>query len=257
MNDIDSGLTNFWRAVKADSEQVAEAVDGPVNEADLIARNRWLVETASQRLERLKTDPDFYEVKAAAWWVWGICQWIGSGFCTVTPNRKLPHIGGPGMGVHRRSLQNKEALLEYFTALSNRLRRVRVSCGDWNRVLGPSTTSMCGTTGIFFDPPYLHETADGRKRTKGVYAHDSEDVAAEVRKWCLEHGDDPTLRLALCGYEGEHPMPETWACVPWKATGGYGNQGKGKGRENAGRERIWFSPSCRSTVEFDDDWPAT
>lgn len=50
--------------------------------------------------------------------------------------------------------------------------------------------------------------------------------------------------LCLCGYQGEHTMPEGWVVVPWKAKGGYGSQGKGRGRENAAREVLWFSPAC-------------
>lgn len=64
---------------------------------------------------------------------------------------------------------------------------------------------------------------------------------------CMEQGDDPLLRIALCGYAGEgHEELEArgWRCVPWKAHGGYGG-GKGKrGDANALRERIWFSPHC-------------
>lgn len=55
---------------------------------------------------------------------------------------------------------------------------------------------------------------------------------------------NPLLRIALCGYEGEHDMPESWECVEWKARGGYGSQGTGTGRDNASRERIYFSPHC-------------
>jgi hypothetical protein len=47
------------------------------------------------------------------------------------------------------------------------------------------------------------------------------------------------------GYEGEYDFPSTWECVQWKANGGYGNQGEStRGRANAFRERIWFSPHC-------------
>jgi hypothetical protein len=35
-----------------------------------------------------------------------------------------------------------------------------------------------------------------------------------------------------------------WSEVPWKAKGGYGNQGDKQGRQNAARERLWFSPHC-------------
>jgi hypothetical protein len=86
-------------------------------------------------------------------------------------------------------------------------------------------------------PPYMDS------RTEGLYAADSLSVAAEVRHWAIENGNNRLLRIALCGYEGEHDLPG-WDCVEWKAKGGYGSQGKGTGRENAGRERIWFSPHC-------------
>jgi hypothetical protein len=52
------------------------------------------------------------------------------------------------------------------------------------------------------------------------------------------------MRIALCGYEGEHEMPDSWECVPWKARGGYSSQGENAARENTYRERIWFSPHC-------------
>jgi hypothetical protein len=45
-------------------------------------------------------------------------------------------------------------------------------------------------------------------------------------------------------------MPESWDCVAWKARGGYGSQGTGRGRDNAGRERIWFSPNCRRPMSL-------
>ena len=54
------------------------------------------------------------------------------------------------------------------------------------------------------------------------------------------------VKLAQCfewGDHGEHEMPG-WECVAWKARGGYGSQSDGRGRENAARERIWFSPHC-------------
>lgn len=51
--------------------------------------------------------------------------------------------------------------------------------------------------------------------------------------------------IALCGYEGEHTMPDTWTCLPWKSRGGYAHIGdSGVGIANRERERIWFSPFC-------------
>jgi DNA adenine methylase len=113
-----------------------------------------------------------------------------------------------------------------------------VCCGDWKRAVTPAVTWRHGLTGVFLDPPY----ADTAKRTANLYAIDSLSVAHEVREWAISHGDDPKMRIALCGYEGEHTMPESWACVPWKAQGGYGSPNKAN--LNPHKERIWFSPHC-------------
>lgn len=354
VNDKDCYLSNFWRAVQHDAGGVARHADWPVNESDLHSRHRWLVNQHGFR-ERLMADPDYYDAKIAGWWVWGIAQWIGSGWCSrpewmgrTLPGRsprgihtdqfnqrpslsrvrnigesqgwkKRPNLNRSGRGVTSRlgqwqtrpfltndqgvaaiakkmpvckrnngsgvlrseiqnanpslkrpGLNNKaglmrpslqlpdlsgdsgatgrgvfckrvrENLLNYMLALQDRLRRVRVCCGDWERILGPSPTTCIGLTGVFLDPPYS-ASAD---RDASIYNVEDLDVAHAVREWAIQHGHNPKLRIALCGYEGEHAMPKSWTCLAWKANGGYGNQSRGRGFHNARRERIWFSPYC-------------
>ena len=43
VNDRSAFLANFWRALRADPDAVAEHADYPVSELDLHARHRWLV----------------------------------------------------------------------------------------------------------------------------------------------------------------------------------------------------------------------
>lgn len=285
VNDKDAYLANFWRALQAAPDEVAYWADWPVNEADLHARHSWLVNTAAERVERLKSDPDYYDAKIAGWWVWGLCQWIGSGWCSVNygPHSGRTKAGGTqhrrpdvkGMGTHSRTHQKRPHLMSskgvhrlsqqlpllsaagrgihsgssrsdvyaYFEALAERLRYVRVCCGDWQRVMGPSVTEKIGVTAILLDPPY----ADTAKRDGDLYNEDDLQVAHRVREWALANGDNPMLRIALCGYAGEHEMPETWECVAWKANGGYANQA-GLANDNAKKERIWFSPHCLKTT---------
>ena len=263
VNDRDCFVANFWRAVQHDPDGVAHHADWPVNEADQHARHLWLIQQ-HEWVERMKTDPDVYDVKIAGWWVWGQCIWIGSGWCAglrqrphlgnagTGVHRKRPHLGNAGKGVHRQrphlgnagtgvpDSARTSATRIYMRDLAERLRSVRVCCGDWSRVCGPTPTVKLGITGVLLDPPYLDE-AD---RTDNLYAVDDLTVAHAVREWAIAHGDDARLRIALCGYDGEHAMPDTWTRVEWKAHGGYGSQGEGRGRENAARERIWFSPHC-------------
>lgn len=151
-----------------------------------------------------------------------------------------PHLSHDiGMGVLGESSNN---LTAWFHALSTRLRRVRVASGDWTRVMGQSVTWGHGLTGIFLDPPY----SDSANRESDLYTQDSLSIAHEVREWCLTNGDNPLLRIALCGYEGEHNVLELhgWTRLEWKAAGGYGTQGNNQARLNAHREVIWFSPHC-------------
>jgi site-specific DNA-adenine methylase len=277
VNDLDCHVANFWRATQRDPEAVAAAADWPVNEADLHARHQWLHAQADFR-DRMHADPDHYDVKVAGWWVWGLSAWIGDNWCRTTrqesmpgtvrqgvhclrsdgtgldhrrPNlgtgngvhslhAKRPQLGKGNRGVHRTGVHTRYAcgLYDYMARLAARLRDVRVCCGDWSRVLGPSPTVHIGVTAVFLDPPY---GVDDRDK---VYNHDGLDIAADVREWCMSHGADSRLRIALCGYDGEHNDLEArgWSVLPWKAAGGYGR--RNSENANATRERIWFSPGC-------------
>ena len=301
VNDKDGMISNFWRAVQKDPEEVARWCDYPVNEADLRARHKWLVEKGAPLIDRLFDDPDFSDAKIAGWWVWGISAWIGNGWCHVDMRLQrrrpilsnahghgvvnirrtdaaatagdgiyhtMPKISAPGMGVHAPSRKKpvthrgkgvhkmprnargatgifgvegtRDGLLEIFAELSNRLRNVRVCCGDWKRIMGRSTLGVDtahGMTpcGILLDPPYAH-----RVRKKRLYREDhAADVSDEVREWAIANGDNPQLRIALCGFDEEHEMPASWTKVAWAST---------SSAESRAKERVWFSPHCLAAV---------
>lgn len=278
VNDKDALIANFWRALSLDPEAVAYHADNPVNEADLHARHIWLVNQRETLEARLMGDPEFYDAKIAGWWVWGICCWIGSGWCSGNGpwksvedaegfrklvhlgdngrgvNRQLVHLGNNGQGVNRKRVHlgslwadgvgvvaKRDELLDYFGALADRLRKVRVCCGDWTRILGESVTIKHGLTAVLLDPPYSNA-----ERASGLYTEDCGSVAADSRKWAIENGSNPLLRIALCGYETEHEMPADWECKEWDAAAGFDGQNKDKSKigKNRAKERIWFSPNC-------------
>lgn len=255
VNDADGMLCNFWRAIANNPETVADSADWPVNECDLHARHVWLVGQRDSLADKLMGDPDFYDCKAEGWWCWGLCCWIGSGWCSgqgpwhsvdgVLVNsgndgqgvwRQRAHLGDNGRGVCRLG---KNKIYEWFERLQARLVRVRVACGDWGRVVTEVPTVNLGLTGIFLDPPY------GVGDREECYRVDSRDVAGEVLEWCKKNGENPLLRIVLAGYQGEHDLLESlgWRVHAWKANGGFSNQGK-QGSLNAKRERLWFSPNC-------------
>ena len=124
VNDKDCYLANFWRAVQHAPDEVARWADYPVNEIDLHARHRWLIGQESFR-QKMLDDPEYYDVRIAGWWVWGLCSWIGSGWCSASYqslpylgsmgqgmyalSQKLPHLGDAGRGIHRTTLDDLQA----------------------------------------------------------------------------------------------------------------------------------------------------
>lgn len=156
VNDKDRYVANFWRALAADPDGVARHADWPINEADLEARHLWLVTSGAERLEAMGADPEWFDVKVAGWWVWGICSWIGSGWCSgrgpwilddgrvvnrdgtgstvAGVKHQRPHLGTAGQGITR----GDGDVTSMLTGLADRLRRVRVCCGDWTRVVTPT-----------------------------------------------------------------------------------------------------------------------
>lgn len=273
VNDIDGFVANFWRALQGDRRGVFESASRPVNEIDLHAVHQWLVDEGYPIVEKLRADPNFYNAKIAGWWAWGLSCWIGGGWCVeatkaskrifctnsgrgVRRKKHLPYqiprlsAAGQGLTKQKFGVQNLEDdfyyqpqsldLWEYLQRLSNRLERVRVTCGDWTRVVKPAVTVTNGLTGIFLDPPYQ----DGRSQT---YAHDDTEVIFQVQDWAIKHGNNPMLRIAFCGYEDERLVfPSNWEVFSWVARGGYdgANKRDDKTQSNRFRERIWFSPHC-------------
>jgi len=317
VNDADGLVANFWRAAVADPAAVAEHADWPATENDLHARHAWLVGQREDITRRLEGDPEWFDARAAGWWVWGIGLWIGGGWCSgrgpwrVTAgqllhagndgrgihrqllhagndgrgihrqllhagdegrgiHRKLLHAGNDGRGIHRQLLHagddgqgihrkllhagddgqgsarivgwRRETLTDVFAALSDRLRDALVMCGDWRRVVTPSVlfgssrgrAGKDGACAVFLDPPYDEGEGD-------LYAAHDRSVHDAARQWALANGDDPRLRIAFCGYDGEDM--KGWTELAWSTNGGYASQGSDT-NINQRRERVWFSPHC-------------
>lgn len=250
VNDSDGLLVNAWRGIRNDPEKTAYYADNPVAELDLTARHLALLAKKEELTARLEADPEYCDPKLAGWWIWGASSWLGSGWCTGEGpwvleggrvvkkkrgrgvNKQLPHLGVAGKGVNRKVV----SLYDYFEALSSRLRRVRIACGDFERVLSYSVTTMHGLTGVFLDPPYEH---GGDKRMYAEYG----DASARAEAWAKEHADDPLLRIVLCGYGDEHDalLEYGFEKVPWKNRRGY-QKVREDGTHSGHNEALWVSP---------------
>jgi len=287
VNDKDGLLCNAWRSIALAPDATADAASWPVCEADIMARHFACLAWAADpdNLSRLEADPRHYDAEIGGWWLYGICGWIGSGWCsgegpwvvtgdgrvTRQPkrggvNRQLPFVGNNGRGVNRPQLRapgvwdeddfhpmTMPELRAWFRFLAARLRHVRIVNGDWRRVVTSGALQTLpvrqskGAAGVFLDPPY-----SGAVRTSNLYANDSDTIAGEVRAWCLANGATPCYRIVLAGFADEgHETLEAhgWRCIPWYQAGflrgGMGNQ-NAEGNQMH-RERLWLSPHCLET----------
>jgi hypothetical protein len=163
------------------------------------------------------------------------------------------HLGDAGQGVNRKRVhQNLDGagtatgeaeIAAYLCTLAERLRYVRVCCGDWRRVVTLGALSHGREVGIFLDPPY-----DVEMRAKGAYNTDAEhgSISRAVRDWAVENGSNPCYRIVLAGYEGEYDIPADWRVIQWSANVSYQRHENknGKNAENRHLERLWLSPHC-------------
>ena len=259
VNDVCCNITNFWRAVVHDPNQVAHYCQWPVNEIDLNARHYWLCDRSwgeNSIRSQLMADPEWFDAKQAGWWVWGQCLAMGTQWCAdpsvssrgharpagARPNWQKPRTIDTCPGV---ASPNADAYA-WLQALQHRLQRVQVMNGDFERCLTVGTTwKEFKRVGVLLDPPYSQQL-----RSRMLYPTDlgiddplRQEPAIRAYQWALENGNNPRLRIALCGLSGEHEMPDGWSVYEWTNRCGYSSIG-GEGRTSD--EVIWFSPHCSS-----------
>ena len=255
VNDKDGFICNVWRSIQFSPDETAKWCDWPVNHCDLMARKSVLLKNEERLLENLIADPLWHDPILAGYWIWAASCWIGNG---LTSLRQRPHLGSKGMGVHKVSMTERipnlgskgmgvhktqiKDIYEWFNQLSYRLRRVRVVCGDWSRVCGGNWQDLSWkTVGIYFDPPY------GIQDRSKVYHCDSNTIAQDVMKFCIDRGKRKNYRIVLSGYDEYEKLADyDWRKENWIARGGYSNiagKKQTRGKINRKRETIWYSPA--------------
>jgi DNA adenine methylase len=278
VNDADGFIANVWRSLQLSPDETAQWCDWPVNHCDLRARKAEIIKNEGRLLEGLNADPKWHDPIQAGYWIWAASCWIGSGLACpgqiphvsdggkgVHAMGQIPHVSHGGQGVHAMGQiphvshggKGEEVLpvtapyntniYAWFRRLSERLRYVRVVCGDWTRVCGGDWQDKCGVCGLFLDPPYAHDIG----RRKDIYHHESANVSRDVAAWAIPRGERDTYRLVIAGYADEHPnlIAAGWRVHTWTAQGGYAHAGAGgntktRGNDNRHREALFMSPHC-------------
>ena len=263
--DTDGGLCNFWRAVRWAPDEVAYWADWPTVHDDLTARHAWLVEWCGRRAGQLSRDPEYFDAKAAGWWVWGASLWIGSEWChragrpgVGAQRRQVPYVGGKGGGqgvaAQRRQVPNmgvkcggrgvgaqrtsRPDLVAWMRALAGRLEGVVVLNRPWgsavtDTVLQQTPSAHKPPVGVFLDPPYIGTSTYG----------DGGDAAAEAFRWAIDHGD--RHRVAYCAHAGDFAWPAGWDVDTRGFTGI-----RDPARRDA-TDLVAYSPACLPPAQSD------
>ena len=244
VNDLDGYVVNYLRAVKYAPDEVARHLDFPRAELELIAYHHYTRDRLPELVSRLGGDPEYYDPVLAARWAYVMAHKYDpslnkSGGWLVHDGRLIYERGA---GRIRGSLNSRPSLLarlvkerrvsKYVAALAERLRGVQVFWNDFEVVVGKAKQSELGVVGILLDPPYPRHLRDFD------YDTDAADVWHRAARWAVSNGDNPRLRIAICGYneaDSDALFPSGWARFVWRRSG-IG--------QNKDRECIWFSPHC-------------
>lgn len=265
VGDIDGMVCNFWRAAGREPEKLAEYYDFPNVHHELTARRVWLRQWADKNMTRIVTDVDFYDVKAAGYWGWCLVRWLGKAedLTNVGDVRDIVNHYDTDLGklrdgmnvansaqcIHgtkfrdgeeydRLSLIDGSDMINYFTRLQRRMKKVSVINRPWESLVTPSVLLDLPSTGnleiaVVLDPPYKI-TADGRKDRSYLYKGDvmANDTATDSYEWAREHGD--RYKIVYFCHEGDFEIPREWTAK----TLGF------KRTKSTVRDMAMFSPRC-------------
>jgi hypothetical protein len=254
INDLYADVVNAYRAVRADPDAVAYYCDYPVSELDRLARIWTLRETLPERAARCAADPNWYDARAAGYYLYTVSTDIKAqpykrGPWVVENGKLVKRSGADGMtksvpGMLKSAGVAKEryaSLVAWFRQIAERLRGVFILCGDWRRVVEPFSFGKHGVTAILIDPPY-----PGYEQSYAI--KDTYSVWFDAARWAVANGDNQNVRIAVCGYwtsETDAVFPADWKRFRWRTNGGFGNLRKRGANENRFRECVWFSPHCK------------
>ena len=184
--DTNGFICNFYRAVRSDPDKIAYYADYPTIHQDLTSRHRWLKKWGLEHSKQLSEDPDWFECKAAGWWVWGMSLWIGGEFCNLNQegnveSRPTSCKQGVNNIAGRPYVQNKgESGRGVSAQVRDRIPSVSIKSGgkgiSAQRDQIPNIHEWSGGSGVSKQAmtdkrPYVRDTGSGRGVSKQVQSN--------------------------------------------------------------------------------------
>ena len=271
LNDADAHVANVLRSVLYDPDEVIYHCCHPRLELDLHMIHDYLTSSKPSLRELLGTAIDACVPVLAGLWVWGINNWLGSGWCSddlvlKTPdkvaldNTDLDEFSGTWrnkldhgnklterIATVRQKLNARNQITERLTdspryehvkdlvySIYHRLRDAKILYGDFERVLTGSYLESF-TCGIFIDPPY--------PQTDAYYDNNEDETFARALRWFIDNCDNPKYRIIFCCQESNLvgiELPDKIRKEVWSRSGGYAQDKKA----DRHTEVLLFSSAC-------------
>ena len=227
-NDVNSGLVTFYRVLRSKKgfEELHRLVE-------LTPFSRREFERAKAMWPKMK-DP----VRRAYFWYLTAAMSFGGHF---GQSWALTRTSARGMC---STVSSQLKRLDRLPLIHERLRRVSIEYGPWQRVLDTYDTSE---TFFYCDPPFLPETRSGGAYPDEMTREDHEELVARLLevKGEVMVGNYPNDLYATLEEHGWSKHTKMRTCSVAGRTRGTDLHGKGKIKKTQKRvEVVWTSPGC-------------
>ena len=249
--DTNSGLVNAWRSIQHESLETAKWAEACTFHDDLTARHKWLLHYFSENAWRFAEDPDYYDCKAAGWWLWGMSNWIGGDWCTYSnfgkvkidrvphtsngqgvQQQRMPYDGRPaicntpyGRGLQAsddditpidgyNGLPLRQKIIQWFNQIQKRFRNVIVLNRDWESALTPSVLCQTNNGRSYSVTVVLDPPYLTASRSKHLYISDIDGSSSDVaiRSYKWAVEHGNKYRIAYFCHENDFKFPDGWTC---------------------------------------------
>jgi hypothetical protein len=246
VNDLDGYVVNYLRAIKYAPEEVARHLDFPRAELELIAYHHYTRDKLPELVARLGGDPDYYDPVIAARWAYVMAYKLDPSL--LKPGGWLTRDGRlvyeRGVGRKRGSMTSNASSYSLVSSENAGFRNTSL------RSLNDCAAFKYSGTILRLSPRNQKHSHIRRCRhsvstrpTRATCGISTTTPTAQMsgiapRAGRSLNGDNPKLRIAVCGYSDEESdalFPPDWARFIWRRIG-IG--------QNKDMECIWFSPHC-------------
>lgn len=220
-NDAYPFLINLYRAVQRYGADFLGYFDYVPTKESFIGQVKELSAAAVRLRQDLQT-PESCDIELAGKYLNYMCY--GYKPKALSKHPKTASMARTPKGILAKS--RRDTAEDQLREASARLQRAELQCQPYKAFLATTRLASPTVNAVFLDPPY-----EGYQHLYTVTNRLQRHDYAGLNQWCIDYGEKPNFRVAICGYPTDYSFPGTWDVFEW-----YNSQKH--------LEYIWFSPHC-------------